>query len=184
MKHQMKIPAAALLLLALSSAAHAAPDRSNEEIKRGVAEVVRRYANAIACPGVKVRSEDVLALIPSEDDDRRLSKYAVLWSGDLGCFGGSGIEASHIAIATISNGKFVVDPRLSSPIVEFETPVRFVKRVVSYTADTLTLQGNVSGPLDVRGVPSVPVRFVLKLDEKGNWKLFDKRVLPLGTVGG
>ncbi len=182
----MKITAAALLFLFLASApvAQAAPDRSNDEIKRGIADVVRRYANAIACPGVKVRPEDVLALVPSEDDDRRLSKYAVLWTGDLGCFGGPGIEASHIAIATISSGKYIVDPRLSSPIVQFDSPVRYIKRVVSYTEDTLTLQGNVSGPQDVRGVPSVPVRFVLKVDEKGNWKMFEKRVLPIGTAGG
>jgi len=180
----MKIPATALICFAIAGAAHAAPDRSNDEIKRGIADTVRRYANAIACPGVKVRPEDVLALVPSEDDDRRLSKYAVLWSGDLGCFGGQGIEATHIAIATISSGKYIVDPRLSSPIVEFESPVRFVKRVVTYTDDTLTLQGNVNGPQDVRGVPSVPVRFVLKADDKGNWKLLDKRVLPIGTAGG
>ncbi len=180
----MKLAATALLFLAMSPLAHAAPDRSNDDIKRGVADVVRRYANAIACPGVKVRPEDVLALVPSEDDDRRLSKYAVLWTGDLGCFGGPGIEASHIAIATISSGKYVVDPRLSSPVIEFDSPVRYVKRVVSYTDDTLTLQGNVSGPQDVRGVPSVPVRFVLKVDEKGNWKMSEKRVLPIGTAGG
>jgi hypothetical protein len=180
----MKPAIAALVCLVLTSTSAAASERSNDEIKRGIAETVRRYANAIACPGVKVRPEDVLALVPSEDDDRRLSKYAVLWSGDLGCFGGSGIEATHIAIATISSGKYIVDPRLSSPIVDFESPVRFVKRVVTYTDDTLTLQGNVNGPQDVRGVPSVPVRFVLKLDEKGNWKLLDKRVLPIGTAGG
>ena len=179
----MKLPAAALICLVLSSAAQAT-DRSNDEIKRGVAEAVRRYANAIACPGVKVRPEDVLALIPAEDDDRRLNKYAVLWTGDVGCFGGTGIEASQIAIANISNGKYVVDPRLSSPIIAFDSPVRFVKRVVGYTDETLTLQGNMNGPQDVRGVPSVPVRFVLKVDEKGNWRLLEKRVLPLGTVGG
>lgn len=177
----MKLRAVALLCLTLSSAAHAA---SNEEIKRGVAEAVRRYANAIACPGVKIRTDDVLALIPGDGDARRLSKYAVLWTGDVGCFGGAGIESSQITIATISSGKYIVDPRLSSPIIEFESPVRLVKRVVNYTNDTLTLQGNVSGPQDVRGIPSVPVRFTLKLDDKGNWRLFDKRVLPIGTAGG
>ncbi len=179
----MKTTAAALLCLVLSSASHAA-ERTTDEIKRGIADAVRRYANAIACPGIKVRPDDVLALVPAEDDSRRLSKYAVLWTGDVGCFGGAGIEASQIAIATISSGKYIVDPRLSSPVIEFDSPVRFVKRVVSYTDDTLTLQGNVSGPQDVRGVPSVPVRFVLKVDEKGNWKLQDKRVLPIGTAGG
>lgn len=179
----MKI-AAALLLFTILPLASAAPERSNEEIKRGVADVVRRYANAIACPGVKVRPQDVLALTPYEDDYRRLSKYAVLWTGDLGCHGGSDVEGSHIAIATINNGKYVVDPRLSSPIVDFDTPVRIVRRVVSYTDDTLTLQGNVHGPQDRPANPSVPVRFTLKLDEKGNWKMVDKRVLPLGTIGG
>ena len=184
MKHHMKTSAAALLCLVLSSSVQAAGDRSNDDIKRGVADAVRRYANAIACPGVKVRPEDVLALVPAEDDERRLSKFAVLWTGDIGCFGGTGIEASQIAIATISNGKYIVDPRQSSPIIQFDAPVRYVKRVVSYTDDTLTLQGNVSGPQDVRGVPSVPVRFVLKVDDKGNWKLQEKRVLPIGTAGG
>ena len=180
----MKISAAALVCMVLASGVQAAPDRSNDEIKRGIADTVRRYANAIACPGVKVRPEDVLALVPSEDDDRRLSKYAVLWSGDLGCFGGSGIEATHIAIATISSGKYIVDPRLSSPVIEFESPVRYVKRVVSYNEESLTLQGNVYGPQDTRGNPTIPVRFTVKLDDKGNWKMTDKRVLPLGTVGG
>lgn len=170
--------------MTLASGAQAAPDRSNEEIKRGVADVVRRYANAIACPGVRVRPDDVLALTPYEDDYRRTSMYAVLWTGDLGCHGGSGVEQSHLAIATINNGKYVVDPRLSSPIVELEIPVRIVRRVVSYTDDTMTLQGNVHGPQDRQNNPSVPVRFTLKLDEKGNWKMVDKRVLPLGTIGG
>ncbi|WP_426103646.1 hypothetical protein [Massilia sp. TSP1-1-2] len=184
----MKLPAAVrlslLVALVLSSGAHAAPDKSAEEIKRGVADAVRRYANAISCPGVKVRAEDVLALVPGEDDERRLSKYAVLWSGDLGCFGGPGIEATHLAVATISSGKYIVDPRLSSPVIEFDSPVRYVKRVVSYNEDSLTLQGNVYGPQDKIGNPTIPVRFTVKLDDKGNWKMTDKRVLPLGTVGG
>lgn len=180
----MKIVAATLVCLTLSTAAIAAPERSNEEIKRGIADAVRRYANAISCPNVKVRPDDVLALTPFEDDYRRLSKYAVLWTGDMGCNGGSGIVASHLAIATINNGKYVVDPRQSSPVVEFEAPVRVVKRVVSYTDETLTLQGNVHGPQDTQNNPTVPVRFTLKVDEKGNWKMLEKRVLPLGTIGG
>ncbi|MEJ7806294.1 MAG: hypothetical protein WKG03_10295, partial [Telluria sp.] len=124
----MNLAAAVLASLLLSSSAHAA-DKSPEEAKRGVADAVRRYANAISCPGVKVRAEDVLALVPGEDDERRLPRYAVLWTGDLGCFGGAGIEATHLAIATISSGKYIVDPRLSSPVVTFDSPVRFVKRV-------------------------------------------------------
>lgn len=180
----MKTVIAALTCLVLASGVQAAEkEKSPEEIKRGIVDAVRRYGNAISCPGVKVRTEDVLALVPMEDDDRMLPKYAVLWSGDLGCFGGAGIEATHLAIATVSGGKYIVDPRLSSPVVSFESPVRFVKRVISYTSDSMTLQGNVFGPQDTRE-PSIPVRFTVKVDEKGNWKMTDKRLLPLGTVGG
>lgn len=180
----MKPVPAALLCITLSAGANAAPDRSADEIKRGIADAVRRYANAVACPTVKVRPEDVLALTPYEGDDRRLSKYAVLWTGDLGCYGGAGSEATHLAIATINTGKYVVDPRMSSPVVEFEKPVRVVRRVVSYTDDTLILQGNQHGPQDSQANPSVPVRFTLKRDDKGSWRLLEKRILPLGTVGG
>lgn len=172
-----------LVTLLLSCSVHAA-EKSSEEIKRGIADAVRRYANAISCPGVKVRAEDVMALLPGEDAGQRLSRYVVLWSGDLGCFGGAGIEATHLAIATISGGKYVVDPRLSSPVIAFDSPVRFVKRVVSYSEDSLTLQGNVYGPQDKAGNPTIPVRFTVKVDDKGNWKLTEKRLLPLGTVGG
>jgi len=168
----------------LSSGAHAGAEKSHEEIKRGIVDAVRRYGNAISCPGVKVRTEDVLTLEPGENAERHLSRFAVLWTGDLGCFGGAGIEATHLAMATVSGGKYVVDPRLSSPVVAFESPVRFVKRVVSYTEHSMTLQGNVYGPQDKAGNPSIPVRFTVKVDEKGNWKLTDKRLLPLGTVGG
>ncbi len=180
----MKTAAAILVCLALAPDARAAAEKSPEEIKRGIVDAVRRYGNAISCPGVKVRTDDVLTLDPGEDDDRRLSKYAVLWTGDLGCFGGPGIEATHLAIATVSSGKYIVDPRLSSPVVEFESPVRYVKRVVSYNEESMTLQGNVYGPRDKVGNPTIPVRFTVKLDDKGNWKLTDKRILPLGTVGG
>lgn len=180
----MKISAGALVIVMLLPGACAAAEKSHEEIKRGIVDAVRRYGNAISCPGVKVRAEDVLTLEPGEADDRRLSRYAVLWTGDLGCFGGAGIEATHLAIATVSGGKYVVDPRLSSPVVEFESPVRFVKRVVSYNEQSMTLQGNVYAPQDKAGYPTIPVRFTVKADEKGNWKLTDKRLLPLGTVGG
>jgi hypothetical protein len=180
----MKLVPAILVALLLAPGVSTAAEKSPEEIKRGIVDAVRRYGNAIACPGVKVRTEDVLTLEPFDDDDRRMSKYAVLWTGDLGCFGGQGVEATHLAIAGVSNGRYIVDPRLSSPVVEFDSPVRYVKRIVSYNEESMTLQGNIYGPQDKPGNPTIPVRFTVKLDDKGNWKMTDKRVLPLGTVGG
>ena len=172
------------LLLISSVQVSVAADKSSEEVKEGVADVVKRYANAVACPGVKVRAADVLTLTPYKRGDRTQPKFAVLWTGDPGCIAGPGDEATYIAIATISGGRFVVDPRQSSPLVQFESPVRFVRRVVDYTEDTLILQGYIYGPQDPHNKPSIPVRFTLQVDDNGNWKMVEKRALPLGTVGG
>jgi len=180
----MKRALAAFLFLAAAHTAGAAVDKTSDDIKEGVADVVKRYANAVACPGVRVRPADVLTLVPYKRGERQQSKYAVLWTGDPGCVAGPGDEATYIAIATISGGRFVVDPRQSSPLVQFESPVRFVRRVVDYSEDTLILQGNIYGPQDAHNKPSIPVRFTLQADENGNWKMVEKRVLPLGTVGG
>lgn len=180
----MKQALAAFLFLAAAHAFGAAVDKTSDDIKEGIADVVKRYANAVACPGVRVRPADVLTLVPYKRGERQQSKYAVLWTGDPGCVAGPGDEATYIAIATISGGRFVVDPRQSSPLVQFESPVRFVRRVVDYSEDTLILQGNIYGPQDVHNKPSIPVRFTLQADENGNWKMVEKRVLPLGTVGG
>lgn len=174
----------AIVLLAAMQSAGAAVDKTSDDIKEGVADVVKRYANAVACPGVRVRPADVLTLVPYKRGERQQSKYAVLWTGDPGCVAGPGDEATYIAIATISGGRFVVDPRQSSPLVQFESPVRFVRRVVDYSEDTLILQGNIYGPQDTHNNPSIPVRFTLQVDDNGNWKMVEKRVLPLGTVGG
>ncbi len=170
----MKIAVILFACLSLSSTALAA-SRSPEQIKAGIADAVERYANAISCGRVKVQPEQVLTLEAGKPDEA-LGKYAVLWAGDLGCWGGSGTEATHLAIATFNMG-FVVQPELSSPVVAFESPVRFVTRVVSYSADTLILEGKAYGPNDPNGNPTIPVQFILRANAKGDWQLFNKTEL-------
>jgi hypothetical protein len=175
----MKISSIMLTCLATSSVASAAP-RSADEIKAGISNAVERYASSISCSGIKVQPKDVLTL-GSDKDDESLPKYAVLWSGDLGCFGGSGTEATHLAIATVNTGQYVVQPGLSSPVVAFESPVRFVTRVVRTNADTLVLEGREYAPTDPQSSPSIPVRFALRVNAKGDWRLVDKvRIEPDG----
>ena len=168
----MKISFAMLTCLAIAASASAAP-RSADEIKTGISNAVERFANSISCRGIKVQPEDVLTLAEDQNEET-LPKYAVLWSGDLGCFGGSGTEATHLAIATVNTGQYVVQPELSSPVAAFESPVRFVTRVVSNNADTLVLEGREYAPTDPQSNPSIPVRFTLRVDAKGDWRLVDK----------
>jgi hypothetical protein len=168
----MKTVAAALVCLATSLSAHAQPEPT-ATARTGVAGAVERYANAIACVGVKVSPDDVLMLTAGYPA-APLARYAVLWVGDMTCYGGSGTEKTYLAIATQNSGQYLVQPELSSPVVAFESPVRLVRRVVSHSAKNLVLEGMEHGPGDPPSAPTVPVRFILRLDGKGDWKLADK----------
>jgi hypothetical protein len=168
----VKIVAAAVLGWVMSVSVHAeavAPP----DAQAGVASAVERYANAVACPGVKVRPDDVL-MLSSGYQGAYLARYAVLWRGDMTCFRNAGTVQTYLAIATFNTGQYVVQPELSSPVITFESPVRVVTRVVRYGARILVLEGNEDGPGDGDSAPSVPVRFILRLDAAGNWKLVDK----------
>ena len=160
------------LSLASSMAAGAQPAPTRAE-QAGVASAVARYVNAIACPGVRITPADVM-LLSNGDAGVALPKYAVLWNGDLACFGGAQADKTYLAIATLNTGQYVVQPELSSPVVAFESPVRLVSRVVSYTGRILVLEGKEVGPGDPDSTPTVPVRFMLRVDGKGNWVLVDK----------
>jgi hypothetical protein len=168
----VKFIAAALVCLAPSFAWCTDP-APTAAARAGVASAVERYANAIACAGVRVSPNDVLMLSPGYQGAFQ-ARYAVLWVGDMSCAGGAGTEQTQLAIATFSNGRYVVQPELSSPVVAFDSPVRMVTRVVSHTTRAMVLEGKEFGPEDPDNTPSVPVRFILRADGKGNWKLVDK----------
>jgi len=152
-----------------------------QEITKQIIKSVKGYANAISCPGVDVGPNQIAALTPYKtQDDRMDAKYAVLWDGDIGCAGGSGTTGTNVAIVTVSVGdSFVVDPSQSSPIIQFESPVRGVSRIVGNTKDTLILEGKEFGDKDPNCCPSISVRFTLRVDDKGNWKLIEKKQLPV-----
>jgi hypothetical protein len=162
----------------LSSFAQSAPPV--QEVTKQIINSVTGYANAISCPGVKIDPKQIAALVPYKTfDDRPDAKYAVLWAGDIGCAGGSGTEGTNLSIVTISTGdSYVVDPLQSSPAIQFESPVRYVERIVGNTKDSLILEGMEYGPKDSNCCPSIKVRFTLRVDEKGNWKLAEKKTMP------
>ena len=176
----MKKIAVALTCAAFMSALHAQSGPPVQEITKQVIRSVSGYANAISCPGVKIDAKQIAALVPYKTiDDRMDARYAVLWPGDIGCAGGSGTEGTHLSIVTVSTGdSYVVDPLQSSPAIQFESPVRFVDRIVGNTRDSLILEGKDYGPKDPNCCPSILVRFTVRVDEKGNWKVTEKKVMP------
>lgn len=166
------------VLFAANSFAQNAPPV--QEITKNIIKSVTAYANAISCPGVTVEAKQIAALVPYKTfDDRMDAKYAVLWAGDIGCAGGSGTEGTNLSIVTVSTGdSYVVDPLQSSPVIQLESPVRYIERIVGNTRDSLVLEGKEYGPNDSNCCPSLRVRFTLRADEKGNWKLVEKKAMP------
>jgi|GEM_PF-628588 len=142
-----------------------------EEIANRVLSAVESWRDAIACSEVAVTDKPVMPLTPyTSEEDRERARYAVLWIGDIGCQGGSGSSSTHIAVVKVGTGdSYVVDPALSSPVVEFQLPVSYVESVVSFTSESLVLQGNVLTAGDARCCPSQPIRFTLRRDARGNW---------------
>lgn len=165
------------VFFAANSFAQSAPPV--QEITKQIIKSVTAYANSISCPGVIVEPKQIAALVPYKTiDDRMDAKYAVLWVGDIGCAGGSGTSGTNVSIVTVSTGdSYVVDPLLSSPAIQFESPVRNVERIVGNTRDSLILEGKEYGSNDPNCCPSIKVRATLRVDEKGNWKLVEKKTM-------
>jgi hypothetical protein len=152
---------------------------SPQEITKQIIKTVKNYANSISCPYVEIEPKLIAALKPYKSSDQdNGGKYAVIWTGDLGCLGGSGSEIPHIAVVSISTGAYVVDPQLSSPNVKFEIPARNVLRVVSNTSDSLLLEGIKYGDDDALCCPSAPIHFTVNVDKDGNWKSISEQAMP------
>lgn len=175
----MKKIVVAIACTTVMSGAFAQSAPPAHEITRKVISSATSYANAISCPGVKIEPKLVATLVPYKTMwDRMDAKYAVMWWGDIGCAGGSGTGGTHVSIVTISTGdSYVVDPFQSSPVIQFESPVRAVERIVSNTRDSLILEGMEYGPNDPNCCPSIKVRFTMRADEKGNWKVAEKKAM-------
>lgn len=132
------------------------------------------YAKSIACGVGKIKPHDVAALIPYNNMNRNEARYAVLWDGDIECYGGSGTNTSNILIISVNSGdSYFVIPSESSPTITFETfHSRSSSKIFQYGKDYIILEGFEYHPSgsDAMCCPSLAVRKTVRLDKKGNWK--------------
>lgn len=164
----------------LAANAFAQNPPSKQEITKQIIRSVTGYANAISCQGVAIESTKIATLVPYKSiEDRLDARYAVLWVGDIGCAGGSGTEMTNIAMVTVGAGdSFVVDPLISSPVAKFLSPVRYIEKIIGNTHDSLIVEGYEYGEEDPNCCPSIRVRLTLRVDQNGNWKATEKKVMP------
>jgi hypothetical protein len=151
---------------------------SDPEITKKIIHSVKSYATGISCELGDIKPQDIAALEPYESGENHSAKYAVLWSGDIECLGGSSAIQTHIAILINgSHGELLVSPSLSSPVIKFESiDARYFPRLIENTHDSIVLEGLDYSPDDGMCCPSVPVRVVVHVDEEGNWKVIDRKV--------
>ena len=150
-------------------------------VPKQVIKAASGYANSIACYNSKIEPKDVITLVPhSNSEDVTDAKYAVLWNADISCNFGTGDKGgTNISIVTVNGNEiYVVDPLQSSPVIEFQSPVQYVSKIISNTKNAIVLEGNEAAETDPNCCPSIPIRFTLTSDAKGNWKMTDRKVLP------
>lgn len=167
-------------------ATDSAPSQANRNTQaqevNAVIEAATRYAHGIACDVQAITPDDVVVMADEPPDEAAGygPRFAVLWTGDVGCQGGSVTSMTHIA--TVRGGvglhSYHVDTLRSSPAIDFDSPVRAVERIVRHGPNELELEGMLLGDDDPSCCPSLPVRFTLRADEAGHWKLISQQTLP------
>ncbi|QJD58412.1 hypothetical protein HG264_05560 [Pseudomonas sp. gcc21] len=167
---------AGLLFPAISFASDPKPP-SEAEIQAAAIAVTKNYANAVACTEDEYGIWSFLTLQPWTDYyAREDAEFAVIWSGDVGCAGGSGTVGVNLAIVKVGAGNsYYVDARDSSPPAEFEFYSRSFESVVANTSDVIVLEAFEHGRDDANCCPSLRVRYTLKRDENRDWKLHQRQ---------
>jgi hypothetical protein len=168
-----RIGTAAILcaLNANSSAAAASDSGSDPEVLQKVATAVDHYVTALGCEHGRVRKGDIAALelaTPQEAGTGRgsLGRYAVIWSADIGCAGGSHTITDNIAVVRMgSDGNFYVQPSESSPAIRFDATLTNL-HIVSHTSTSINFTGVYPRFSDRDGQAA---RITMAMDVNGNW---------------
>lgn len=145
-------------------------------IEQNIIKVATQYIHAVACEASPVTSKQIIPLTPYTTEDNRWdAEYAVLWSGDIGCQGGSGTSSANLLIVKIGAGAFYyVDSQHSTPNIRYESPTNWVTHIVSYSANRLVLAGKTYAEKDPHCCPSLHTEFIVERNDQGDWLLLDK----------
>lgn len=161
-----------LPILAQASDAATPPDMTPVQIRQAAMQTAKAYADAISCGGTEIKAEFVLPLRPWVD--RYLAEeaeYLVIWNGDIGCAGGSGTWSDNIVSVQVgAGGTFYVEPRYSSPVIDFDSGMRIIEQVSLLPGGLLRVQGLSHGEDDANNFPSQKVSATLQRLTDGGWR--------------
>lgn len=146
-------------------------------------KAAKKHIETISCESI-LSPKNLVPLTPwrncDNNDERHEAKYALFWSGDIGCEGGSGSPKTRITIIRIGMGSTpLVDTALSSPVVKFDFQAHVVKRILKTKPNEILLEALDWGPDDPLCCASVPVRILLRQDKNGGWtQAYKRKIVP------
>lgn len=153
------------LLAILSSSYSQAKKLSEMEVRNQALKVAKQYAQSITCD-YSINPNNLIALTPPTYDsvDYSTPEYVLIWSGDVGCYGGS--HSIRYLITTINvraANTATVDPLLSSPAVQWTINPNLIKKMTRISNNSLKIiaTDETESNVEIR----------LKRDAKGQWRV-------------
>lgn len=157
----MKFFSVGLSLAAIATSTFGADERS-------VANVVKKYSEAIACQIQEVQyQKNQYKSVKVLQGDKELGGlgdiYVVYWEGDVGCAGGNGTVTPNFTVVE-QNGFSSVPPVV---VTYYKFPELDLVRITGFTGknEQLLISGVTYGPNDQQGYPAKKVSYTLKLDQ-------------------
>jgi hypothetical protein len=161
---------ALLMLPCLSSQTAVAADAPSPPSQKAIIDEVVRVANQFIdhgpCEPSRAEPSVVATMAPYTPKvaaGRGVAKYAVMWSGDIGCRNGSGTSAMNILLLE----KHGTDAAHVVGVNELRGAAS-IERIVGATADTLTVEVYTRAPGEIR--PEEYERWTVRRERDGQWK--------------
>lgn len=151
------------LLAILSPSVCQAKESSEMEFRKQALKVATQYAQSISCD-YSMNPSNLIALTPLINNSDEYPEYVLIWSGDVGCYGGS--HSIRYLITTINvraGNTATVDPLLSSPAVHWTINPNLIKKMTRISNNSLKIIA-----ID-ENESNVEIR--LNRDVKGQWRV-------------
>lgn len=151
-----------------------ATEPSNAVISKQVPQVAKKYAQSISCD-YQIKSSNLVSLKSINFSTQEYSnpEYVVIWSGDIGCNGGS--HSIRYLLTTLNiraANTITVDPSLSSPAIKFPIVAKSINKITRLSNNSLKLITFDHSASDCCSENLVET--IIKRDTKGNWKIISE----------
>lgn len=170
-----------LLLITLLFAIQVHAGNESQE-KIAVLNVIKNYSGAVACStnfedGDSLDSYLKNVYTIDRDDESGFATYYVLWSGDMGCMGGSGTYRyfiSELSRHTNTRPFLVQNNEAFGLDIENKINFRFIESVTKINSNHFSIVSSEFADGDSNNFPSLKYKYTIK---SGPWRVTNKTLI-------